>query len=231
LVFVVAEIGSNWEGDVNKAKQLIKECQDAGAGAVKMQMWKAEDLYDGKYKKYELTFPKVIKLIQYSNDNQIEFFCSVFYPRAVQCLEALGVKRYKIASRTCAKLDPYWWETVMAVRDTHKPVIISNGMGGDWNEIREWFATSPTNELYCISEYPTKTEDIDLDGLDAYDGFSDHTLGIEMALIYGRMQGHGILEKHVKLKDSKSPDAHFSITTQELATLITRLTSSSDILG
>ena len=44
-MYFIAEIGSNWEGDMDKAKQLIKECKEAGANAVKFQMWRAKDLY------------------------------------------------------------------------------------------------------------------------------------------------------------------------------------------
>jgi len=221
LVFFVAEAGSNWEGDVKKAYQLIKECKDAGADAVKFQMWRAKDLYGGKYKKYELTFPKAIKIWEYCNEIKIEFFCSVFYPGAVEFLEKLGVKRYKIANRTANLKDPYAQETIDAVVRTGKDMIVSAGRPPFNNDY----------ELYCIPEYPANPDDIDWDAILELDGFSDHTLGIGAAIKYGRLCPDGIIEKHVKLKDSKGPDAHFSITTQELATLITRLTISSDIPG
>ena len=61
-VTIVAEIASNWEGNVTKAKKLIKECKKAGADGVKFQAWRAIDLYDEKHpnwreiKKSELTF-------------------------------------------------------------------------------------------------------------------------------------------------------------------------------
>ena len=42
--FVIAEIGSNWEGSVQKAEKIIRECKNAGADAVKFQMWRANDL-------------------------------------------------------------------------------------------------------------------------------------------------------------------------------------------
>ena len=64
-VTIVAEIASNWEGSVNKAKKIIKECKKAGADAVKFQVWRATDLYNKKHpnwkeiKKSELTFEKI----------------------------------------------------------------------------------------------------------------------------------------------------------------------------
>ena len=63
-VLVVAEIGSNWEGDTKKAENIIKECKKAGADAVKFQMWRATDLYKKSHPnwqeiiKSELTFEK-----------------------------------------------------------------------------------------------------------------------------------------------------------------------------
>ena len=103
-VTIVAEIASNWEGNVQKAKKLVLESKKAGANAVKFQMWRASDLYSKKHpqwkiiKKSELTFKKAEKLKKYADEQNIEFFCSVFYPEGVDYLESLGVKKYKIAS-------------------------------------------------------------------------------------------------------------------------------------
>ena len=71
---IVAEIGSNWEGSVSKAKQIIKECKDAGADAVKFQMWRAKDLYSNSHpqwnviKKSELTFEKAAQIKKISDE-------------------------------------------------------------------------------------------------------------------------------------------------------------------
>ncbi len=76
-VTVVAEIASNWEGSVTKAKKLIKECKKAGADAVKFQVWRAADLYNEKHpnwkaiKKSELTFKKAEKLKKYADEQNI----------------------------------------------------------------------------------------------------------------------------------------------------------------
>ena len=91
-VTIVAEIASNWEGNVTKAKKLIKECKKAGADAVKFQAWRAADLYDAKHpnwkeiKKSELTFKNIKLLKDFSDKNKIDFFCSSFYPEAVEFL-------------------------------------------------------------------------------------------------------------------------------------------------
>jgi len=218
-MFFVAEIGSNWEGDIEKAKRLIAECKMAGVDAVKFQMWRADDLYNGKYKEYELDFKTVARLKGFCDGLGIEFFCSVFYPEAVEFLEILGVKRYKLATRTIKGSDRFSNETIKAVIKTGKPVIFSHTP----------YATSNWLNLYCVSEYPADPEDIDWDALLDTDGFSDHTLGIETALKYCKLNPDGILEKHVKLPDSVGPDAHFSITTDELAELISKVRLNQDL--
>jgi len=217
-MFFVAEIGSNWEGSVHKAFVLMNECKEAGANAVKFQMWRADDLYEGKYKEYELSFHNAKLFKEYADDLGIEFFCSVFYPEAVDFLETLGVKRYKIASRTIKQKDPHSVETLQRIHRTQKSIIFSNGFKID-------FIGEGWKQLYCIPEYPANPDDINWKQASMCDGFSDHTLGIDHALNYAIQNPDKILEKHVKLEDSKGPDAFFSITTQELATLITLSTS------
>ena len=44
--YIIAEIGSNWEGNLSIAKKIIRECKRIGIDAIKFQMWRASDLYD-----------------------------------------------------------------------------------------------------------------------------------------------------------------------------------------
>jgi len=229
--FVVIEIGSNWEGNIKKAEKIIKECKKAGADAVKFQMWRANDLYSLKHpqwnviKKSELDFKKAGIIKKIADKNKIEFFCSAFYPEAVEFLESIGVKRYKVASRTCLLKDPFSKETLEAVAHTKKPVIVSMGMGGNKNLIQKIFAKNETTYCYCISEYPLKFSKINWKNAVKFNGFSDHTMGITSAILYTVLKNLQntnkiVIEKHVKLKSSKGPDASTSIVIQQLADLI-----------
>ena len=229
--FVVAEIASNWEGSLIKAKRLIHESKKSGADAVKFQMWRANDLYSESHpnwkeiKKSELTPKKIKKLKKIADQNGIEFFCSAFYPEAVKFLEKLKVKRYKIASRTCLLKDPYSLETLQKKSVTKKPVIISMGMGGNRKKIEKIFSKNQKIFCYCISEYPTKISKINWKNAVKYDGFSDHTLGITAPLIFTILKKQQnakniLIEKHVKLKNSSGPDADSSIDTEEFTNLV-----------
>ena len=231
---VVAEIGSNWEGNIIKAKKIIRECKKSGADAVKFQMWRANDLYNTKHpswkviKKSELTFNQASILKKFADKIKIDFFCSAFFPEAVDFLESINVKRYKIASRTCLLKDPFALETLKKKASTKKPVIISMGMGGNKKKILKMFSKNNKTFCYCISEYPLEFEKIDWAMASQYDGFSDHTMGIMAPIIFTILKKIKnskkiYIEKHVKLKNSKGPDASTSITIEQLKELISQI--------
>ena len=233
-ITVVAEIGSNWEGNIIKAKKIIRECKKSGADAVKFQMWRANDLYDAKHpswkviKKSELTFNQASILKKFADKIKIDFFCSAFFPEAVDLLESINVKKYKIASRTCLLKDPFALETLKKKASTKKPIIISMGMGGNKKKMVKIFSKNNKTFCYCISEYPLEFKKINWAIALQYDGFSDHTMGIIAPIIFTILKKIKnskkiYIEKHVKLKNSKGPDASTSITTEQLKELISQI--------
>ena len=228
---IFAEIGSNWQGSVRIGKKIIQECKNAGAYAVKFQMWRATDLYSDKHpnwkeiRKSELTFKKALELKKFSDKIGINFVCSAFYPEAVDFLESIGVKDYKIASRTCLLKDLYAKETLELISRTNKPVYISMGMGGNKEKIEKIFEKNRKIFCYCISDYPLKFSKINWKKAIELDGFSDHTIGITSSIVFATLKNlkntkEIMIEKHVKLKNSKGPDASTSITVEELSKLI-----------
>ena len=231
---IIAEIGSNWEGSVSKAEKIINECKKAGADAVKFQMWRAKDLYSENHlnwkeiKKSELTFEKAKKIKKIADDLKIEFICSAFYPEAVTFLESLDVVTYKVASRTCLLKDPFSLDTLQNKASTKKHIIISMGMGGNKKKIQNIFLKNKITFCYCISDYPLNFNKINWKKAINFDGFSDHTMGITAPILFATLKKQKkskqiIIEKHVKLKNSKGPDASTSIDTQQLSDLITHI--------
>ena len=229
--FVVAEIGSNWEGNYTKAKKIIQECKKANADAVKFQMWKAEELYDKSHpnwneiKRSELSFQMAKKLKKFSDKQKIEFFCSAFYPDAVKFLTSIGVKKFKVASRTCLLRDPYSFETLKKKAESKKQIILSMGMGGNKRKISKIFEKNKTVFCYCISDYPLKFEKINWRKAIKYDGFSDHTMDILAPILFTifkkqKKSKRIYIEKHVKMENSMGPDASTSISTKQLSEMI-----------
>ena len=229
--FITAEIGSNWEGNYVKAKKIIRECKKAGVDAVKFQMWKAEELYNKSHpnwneiKRSELSFQMAKKLKEFSDKQKIEFFCSAFYPDGVKFLISIGVKKFKIASRTCMLTDPNSLEVLQEKARSKKEVFISMGMGGNKKRISKMFKKNKTTFCYCISDYPLNFEKINWRDAIKYDGFSDHTMDVLAPIIFTVLKKQKkskriYIEKHVKMNNSKGPDASTSITTENLSEMV-----------
>jgi sialic acid synthase SpsE len=140
---------------------------------------------------------------------------SVFDVTRVAWLEAAGVRRYKIASRSVRDVP-----LVEAVAATGKRVVVALGMWGepDFPTIE---ARGGVDFLYCVSKYPTELSDLGFDKVDftKYAGFSDHTIGID-APVAALARGARIIEKHFTLdKTMFGPDHSGSMTPAELVEL------------
>ena len=99
------------------------------------------------------------------------------------------------------------------------------GMGGNKMKIRGIFRKNKPVFCYCISEYPLEFKKIKWDEAIKYDGFSDHTEGIVAPILYcilkNRKKTKSVyIEKHIKLKNSKGPDAGVSIDTEKFQEMI-----------
>jgi len=233
-VKIVAEIGSNWEGDVELAKNHIQNAKESGASHVKFQMWRAEDLYDVKHpqwesiKKSEVTEDTAKELKKFADKIGIDWFCSVFNPDSVDFLETLNVLLYKIASRTATLNDKFSIETIQKVADTKKMTFVSTGEGADKEKISKFFNHDNLRFTYCVSKYPTEYSDINWSEILNYEFFSDHTLDITIPLVYAirkKILGDAdiFIEKHTRFENSKGPDALFAITYDELNDLTKHL--------
>ena len=232
--FIAAEIGSNWEGSYTKAKKTIQECKKAGADAVKFQMWKAKELYNKSHpnwneiKRAELSFQMAEKLKEFSDKQKIEFFCSAFYPDGVKFLISIGVKKFKIASRTCMLTDPNSLEVLQEKARSKKEIFISMGMGGNKKKISKIFENNKTTFCYCISDYPLNFDKINWIDAVKYDGFSDHTMDIVAPILFTLLKKQKksrkiYIEKHVKMINSGGPDASTSISTEKLSEMVKRI--------
>ncbi len=119
-------------------------------------------------------------------------------------------------------------ETLTSKATNKKPVIISMGFGGDRKKLEKIFTKNKTTFCYCIPEYPLKFEKINWKHAIKFDGFSDHTLGITASILFTVLKKQQkarkiYIEKHVKIKSSKGPDALVSIDTDELKELVSHI--------
>ena len=169
-----------------------------------------------------------IKMFSNCKQNRIgiPIFSSPFSKRAVDLLEKLKVKLYKIASFEITDL-----ELIDYIAKKNKPIIISTGMA-NLSEINN--AIKRINKyhkkitiLYCVSGYPSKEDDLNLNTLKKFKntfkryrvGLSDHTDDIYTSFAATSL-GVSVIEKHFIIsKKINSADKKFSIDTEQLKKL------------
>jgi len=219
---IIAEIGQNHNGDMDLALKMIRQAKASGADVVKFQIYDARALFPQEGNEWfeyncqtELSRDQLERLAEECDRVGIEFLASVFDVERVGWTEDVGVKRYKIASRSIHDR-----ELVQAIADTGKPVIASLGMW-DGVEFPVIQTRGPVYYLYCVAKYPAEPAELKLGSVDfgKYSGFSDHSVGITAALV-AFSRGARIVEKHFTLDRSLyGPDHVCSMTPEELVRL------------
>ena len=250
--YIIAEAGINHNGSLKNAYELIKKSKLIGADAIKFQTFKSENVVTkyatkAKYqkkltnknesqlemiKKYQFNQNQFKKLYDFSKKLKIDFLSSAFDNESLFFLNSLGLKTFKIPSGEITNL-PY----LQIVGSFRKKIILSTGMS-TLDEIKESLnilISSGTNKknitiLQCHTDYPTKYEDVNLNAIKTIEnklsvnvGFSDHTLGSEIAL--GAVAyGAKIIEKHFTLnKKLPGPDHSSSLEPDEFEKLIKKI--------
>lgn len=257
---IIAEAGVNHNGDINLAKELINIAADAGADIVKFQTFKADSLASKKAKKaryqientsknesqvemlnrLELSKKMHQELISYCKLKKIDFFSSAFDIESLKLLKSLGLNYFKIPSGEITNL-PY----LKLVGSFAKPIIMSTGMATideikDAMNILEFSGTSKQDItiLHCNTEYPTPLNDVNLKAMttikDIFNvnvGYSDHTLGIEIAIAAVAL-GAKVIEKHFTIdRNLKGPDHKASLEPQELNQMIKSIRNIEKAIG
>jgi len=242
--YVIAEVGINHNGNFDTAVKLIDQAAFSGADAVKLQTYiterrvKTDSPIFGILKQCELNFDQQKKLFDYAKKKRIDIFSTPFDPESVDFLASIDCPCYKVASFDLVNKD-----LLFKISEQFKPVIMSRGMA-DKKEIDE--AVSIFNEkhipyvlLHCISAYPVNDfTNLNLSTIkymeEIYNcpaGYSDHTLGIEIAK-YAVASGASIIEKHFTLsRKDKGPDHGMSTEPEELKEMIKSIRFVEGIIG
>jgi len=234
MVFVVAEVGINHGGNLELALSHIHSAKRAGADAVKFQLFKAESLVSRRempeayefFRKLALNYDEIRLLFSEAQTVGIEFFATPFDLEAVQFLDSLPVKRFKVASGDIDNLP-----LLRSIAERKKPILISTGMSTLEDislAITEICRIHPCDItlLHCVSLYPTSYEEANLSRIRALKekfgvkvGYSDHTVGINCALAAVAL-GAEIIEKHFAIDKSVAvPDIACSADEEELRKL------------
>jgi N-acetylneuraminate synthase/N,N'-diacetyllegionaminate synthase len=244
--FIIAEAGSNHDQDKKNALSLIDIAADAGANAIKFQLFNVDTLYSKhvgseiyeKTKRAQMPFEWLPELIDRCKSKQITFMATPFDEYSIEELEKYDVSAIKWASGEINNL-----ELLSLASKLSKPMIISTGMSNIGEIERAIDIVRAENNfdivlLHCISVYPTNYSDANLRMIDTLEqifeypiGFSDHTLGTSVSLA-AVARGAKVLEKHLTLdKKLNSPDHPFSLRPQAFKELVTSIKEIEVALG
>lgn len=241
--YVIAEIGVNHDGNISRAVELTHAAADAGADAVKLQLFEADRLMSKAAKlaayqrsagerdpiemlrRLELSIDAMAKVVDAAHARKIHAIVSVFSVELVPIAERLAWDAYKTASPDIINKP-----LLLALADTTKPLIVSTGTatldevarGVAW--LQSAGATNRLAVLQCVSSYPTPIEHAALEGIGAiasiFDGpvgYSDHTRETTTSRLAVE-HGACMFEKHLTYSKSASgPDHSASLLPQELA--------------
>jgi N,N'-diacetyllegionaminate synthase len=257
---VIAEAGVNHNGDLSVARRLVDAAAEAGADLVKFQTFSAVRLATAQaakadyqrgdrgaaesqqamLRRLELTPAMHRELLAHCRARSIGFISSGFDTVSVDLLAGLGLERLKIPSGEITNL-PY----LRHIGGLRKALILSTGMA-TLEEVEAALAileeAGTAREricvLHCNTEYPTPVDDVNLRAMltirDAFGvqvGYSDHTLGIEVAIAAVAL-GAVVIEKHLTIdRQMPGPDHRASLEPHEFAAMVAAIRNVERALG
>lgn len=257
--FIIAEVGINHNGEIDKALEMIRVARSAGADAVKFQTFRADQFVSdpqqmftyssqGKevtesmlamFQRYELPPGAWFTLKEECDRQRITFMSTPQNRTDLDLLLEVGVPAIKVGSDDFTNLP-----LIRSYAETGLPLILSCGMS-DLGEVHQALEAAglqggyPLALLLCTSQYPTPPQDVNLRKLntlqaafpDLVVGFSDHTQG-PLASSLAAVMGAAIFEKHFTLDHNlPGPDHWFSENPESLALWVESIRKATLMLG
>ncbi len=252
--YIIAEVGSNHDAELARAKELIKAAAYAGADAVKFQSFTPEGLLnplrpvDNGVWEAHPAFEVIAKLAlpeswhnelkEYSAKCNVTFLSAPFDESRAELLDSIGVAAFKLASGEITN-EPL----IVQVGSYGRPVILSTGASYMAEvergvELLKGAGCTEIALLHCTSLYPPKYEDINLRAMVALKdrfgcpvGLSDHTRGSVIPAAAVAL-GASIIEKHITLdRTSAGPDHSYAMEVEEFASMVTDIRNLEKAMG
>jgi sialic acid synthase SpsE len=250
--YIIAEIGSNHNGNYDMACELIEKAAEAGVNAVKFQTFRAKEHYSKKTPKIALYNEGIYELIEkleidrtwhpklaaLCKNFKIDFLDSPCDKEAIEIAISVGMPLIKIASYDMVDI-----RLVDLISKTQKAVMFSSGMATT-SEIEGAINICRNNGneniivLQCTSLYPAPARLSNLRAMETVakmfgviSGYSDHTLGDHIPCAAVAM-GAKVIEKHYTLeRNLPGPDHNFAIEPQELKLMVERIRDIESAFG
>ena len=249
---VIVEIGGNHEGDIDYAYSLVNEAIEAGAKSIKLQSYEAHSLVNSSldpnrsehFKKFSLPYEAQIEIAKYIRSKDAIFMSSLWDLKSIELLDQF-IDIHKVGSGDLTNLS-----IINALCETQKPLILSTAMADieliketlDFilNKFPSYHDPGKLALLQCVAMYGDLNDEYAnllaiKDLKDSFPnttiGYSDHTRGVEAAILSISL-GAEIIEVHfTNDKNRKFRDHHLSINKDELVTLISAYDRSSKLFG
>ncbi len=252
--FVIAEAGSNHNGSLEQALRLVELASQAGADAVKFQLFRAEKLYPksaGKsdylkdsrsiydiIRQMEMPYEWLPRLSDRCKELEILFLVSVFDEESADRCDPY-VSAHKIASYEMTH-----FPLVQHVAGKGKPVIISTGTAqlDEVSELVEIFRKTGNPQLLlmqCTAAYPAPLETLNIRALETLRstfqvpaGLSDHSRHPWLAPVTAAALGADLIEKHFTFSNAlPGPDHRFAVEPDELREMVRLVHLAETALG
>ena len=257
--YFIAEIGGNFDGDIDKAKRLIDAAKKAGADCAKFQTFTAETIVsEGGFSKMKLhgihgswgrTVSEVFRDVEfpmewhqeiadYCKNTGIDFSTAPYFKEAVDLCAEMNLPFIKIGSGEIT-----WLEMIDYIASKGIPVMLATG-DATMSEIDEAVRTikrAGNKDLVlmqCITNYPSQIESANVNVLKTYQnafgcltGYSDHSPGHVVALASVVLGGR-VIEKHFTLdKTDKGPDHPHSMEPKEFKFMVDSIREAERAMG
>lgn len=255
--YIIAEIGSNFDGNFSKAKKMIKLAKEAGADAAKFQTFTTETILSKKgfetkttfqakwkkpiwdvYKNAEFPLSWHKKLNDYAKKIGIDFLSTPYNYNAVKVLKKIDIPVIKIGSGDITDI-----EFLKEVGRTQKPIFLATG-ASTIREVKDAIKSikSTGNNkivlMQSVTQYPSPIEEANLKVLDTFKkkfhlnvGYSDHSSGI-LVILASIALGACVIEKHFTNNPKlKGPDHPHSMNPKEFSKMVTDIRSIEQALG
>ena len=250
---VIAEIGVNHDGSVNKAMELVRIASNCGADAVKLQVFRATALvhpscrmaeYQRRQhpsddpidmlRRYELSGEDLGRVVRAIRDLNMLPLATPFSPGDLDLVERLRLPAVKIASPDLVNRP-----LLAAAARLNKPLLVSTGAASldevartaGW--VRSWGV--PFALFHCVSSYPAPPQHANLCWIGELArfgvpvGYSDHTTGITTGAL-AAAAGACVVERHLTYdRDARGPDHAASSDPAQFERYV-RLVREADVL-
>ncbi len=231
-VEIIAEIGSNWNGDQDTAEDMFETAAKCGADTVKFQHYP-----DDRYGPHPMSLDDLDLFDDFARQMGVGFLCSVFDERTLnEYIEGCSPTRVKIAS---PELTDH--KLLGACADAGLDIILSTGMSTEHQIVDAVHVIESKGAkvtlLHCVSSYPAPPVEMNLRAmrrLSRYGpvGLSDHTLDPVVAPIMAVALGATIIEKHFTLdKEQEGPDHFYAVDPKGFKQMVDAVRLAEAMLG